>query len=103
MTREAIYDEADVDQTVQQMRGVDYGAELAVTDGVTAIFHDAGHILGSAIIELRLTDGANARTVVFSGDLGPQRIADPPRSVAAHPRRLRPRRVDVRQPRARPA
>lgn len=70
MTREALYDEADVDQTVQQMRGVDYGAELAVTDGITAVFHDAGHILGSAIIELRVTDGATARTVVFSGDLG---------------------------------
>ncbi len=70
MTREALYEEADVDQAVQQMQGVDYGAELPVTDGVTAIFHDAGHILGSAIIELRLTDGATARTVIFSGDLG---------------------------------
>jgi metallo-beta-lactamase family protein len=41
-----------------------------VTDGVTAVFHDAGHILGSAIIELRVTDGDQRRTIVFSGDLG---------------------------------
>ena len=51
-------------------RGCDYGDEVAVTDGVTAVFHDAGHILGSAIIELRVTDGADSRTIVFSGDLG---------------------------------
>ena len=69
-TREPLYDEKDVDQSMQQMRGCDYGDEVAVTDGVTAIFHDAGHILGSAIIELRVTDGAESRTIVFSGDLG---------------------------------
>lgn len=69
-TREPLYTEADVDQTMQQFRGTDYGTELAVTDGVTAIFHDAGHILGSAIIELRLSDGGAATTLVFSGDIG---------------------------------
>jgi len=41
-----------------------------VTDGVTAVLHDAGHILGSAIIELRVTDGSESRTIIFSGDLG---------------------------------
>jgi metallo-beta-lactamase family protein len=69
-TREPLYDEDDVEQAMAQMRGCDYGAEVQVTDGVTAIFHDAGHILGSAIIELRLADGDQRRTIVFSGDLG---------------------------------
>jgi metallo-beta-lactamase family protein len=69
-TREPLYDEDDVDATMSQMRGCDYGAEVSVVDGVTAIFHDAGHILGSAIIELRVTDGDETRTIVFSGDLG---------------------------------
>ena len=69
-TRQPLYDEKDVDATMGQMRGCDYGEEVAVTDGVTAVFHDAGHILGSAIIELRVTDGAESRTIVFSGDLG---------------------------------
>ena len=45
-----LYDDADVTQTMQQVRGVDYGDEVRVTDGMTAVFHDAGHILGSAII-----------------------------------------------------
>jgi len=69
-TREPLYDDHDVDRVMEQMRGCDYGDEVTITDGVTAVFHDAGHILGSAIIELRLTDGSESRTVVFSGDLG---------------------------------
>ncbi len=52
------------------MRGCDYGDEVALGDGVSAVFHDAGHILGSAIIELRIGEGADRRTIVFSGDLG---------------------------------
>ena len=68
--REPLYDEHDVERAVEQMRGCDYGDEVRVTDGVTAVFHDAGHILGSAIVELRVTDGGEVRTIVFSGDLG---------------------------------
>jgi len=69
-TRAALYHMADVDQTVRQFRAVDYDRVVEVVPGVTAIFHDAGHILGSAIIELRLADGDASTTVVFSGDLG---------------------------------
>jgi metallo-beta-lactamase family protein len=69
-TREPLYDERDVDETVRLARGSEYGVEVHITDGVMAVFHDAGHILGSAIIELRVSDGAEHRTIVFSGDLG---------------------------------
>ncbi|HEX5038639.1 MAG TPA: MBL fold metallo-hydrolase [Candidatus Limnocylindria bacterium] len=69
-TRAALYDDHDVDRAMELMRGCDYGDEVAVTDGVTAVFHDAGHILGSAIIELRVTEAGVTRTIVFSGDLG---------------------------------
>jgi metallo-beta-lactamase family protein len=68
--RQPLYDEHDVDRAMEQMRGCDYGSEVAVTDGVTAVFHDAGHILGSAIVELRVADGDARQTIVFSGDLG---------------------------------
>ncbi len=69
-TRTPLYDQHDVEATMQQFRGADYGAQIAVTDGVTAVLHDAGHILGSAIVELRVTDAGETRTLVFSGDLG---------------------------------
>jgi metallo-beta-lactamase family protein len=69
-TRRPLYDERDVDTMMEQMRGCDYGDTVEVADGITAVFHDAGHILGSAIIELHLTDGDESRTIVFSGDLG---------------------------------
>jgi metallo-beta-lactamase family protein len=69
-TREPLYDDHDVDRAMDQMRGHDYGDEVAAADGVIAVFHDAGHILGSAIIELRIAVGGDRRTVVFSGDLG---------------------------------
>ena len=69
-TREPLYDEHDVRRAVEQMHGCDYGDEVEITEGITAVFHDAGHILGSAIIELRVTDGDTSRTIVFSGDLG---------------------------------
>jgi metallo-beta-lactamase family protein len=69
-TREPLYVESDVDATMGQMRGADYNGEVTITDGITAVLHDAGHILGSAIVELRVTDGDQRRTIVFSGDLG---------------------------------
>ena len=70
MTQAALYDERDVDQTVRQFRGVRYGERTEIAPGMEATFHDAGHILGSAIIELRVADGDTTTTIAFSGDLG---------------------------------
>src|SRR2546428_176331 len=61
-----LYTEADVRSELAHFRGVRYAADVAIADGVAARFVDAGHILGSAIIEVR----AQGRTVVFSGDIG---------------------------------
>ena len=70
MSRAALYHPPDVDATVALFKPVQYEEALQVVPGVTAKFHDAGHILGSAIIELTATDGGQATTIVFSGDLG---------------------------------
>ena len=69
-TRAALYRMEDVERTVTLFRPIGYEQRLDVAPGISATFHDAGHILGSAIIELRLADGAATTTVVFSGDLG---------------------------------
>jgi metallo-beta-lactamase family protein len=70
MTRAALYTVEDVERTVSLFRPIEYEQALEVLPGILATFHDAGHILGSAIIELRLTDGGATTTIVFSGDLG---------------------------------
>jgi len=69
---EPLYTEADAEAVPSHFREVRYGDEVEVAAGVTATFFDAGHILGSAIIRLVVheSDGGDATTIVFSGDLG---------------------------------
>lgn len=70
--RQPLFDEQDVFTACELWRDhVVYGQLVQVCEGVQAIFHDAGHILGSAFIELRLTprDG-EPMIFIFSGDLG---------------------------------
>ena len=65
-----LYDAADAEAALKLLRGVRYGEPVTLNEHVTARFHDAGHILGSAMIELTVTDGGAERRLVFSGDLG---------------------------------
>ena len=61
-------DEAEV--ACEQLRGVEYERPIEIAPGITATFHDAGHILGSAIIVLDVEEAGATRRLVFSGDLG---------------------------------
>ena len=45
----------------------EYGTTLQIADGVKIRFTDAGHLLGSASVEMWLTEGGETRKVVFSG------------------------------------
>jgi metallo-beta-lactamase family protein len=67
-----LYTEADARRAVARFRGLPYETEREVAPGVHATLLDAGHILGSAIVRLRLDPGDDQpeRTIVFSGDLG---------------------------------
>ena len=69
---EPLYDQAQAQTSLARFRPVEYEATVPVAPGITAVFHDAGHILGSSIVELRVeAQGSTpARTLVFSGDLG---------------------------------
>jgi metallo-beta-lactamase family protein len=49
---------------------LNYKEKTVIGKGVEASFHDAGHVLGSAMIKLTLGEGAERRTVIFSGDIG---------------------------------
>ncbi len=65
-----LYTAADAANVPPLFRNVRYDRELEVAPGVSATFLDAGHILGSAMIRLRVREGDMERTFVFSGDLG---------------------------------
>jgi metallo-beta-lactamase family protein len=60
----------DVDRTLPLLQTAAYNEEVKIKDRVRAIFHDAGHILGSAMIELLIADGGQPRRLIFTGDLG---------------------------------
>ena len=49
---------------------VKYGETVQVGNGVKATFHDAGHVLGSAMIKVTVNQDGEQRTIVFSGDVG---------------------------------
>ena len=68
--RRPYYDGDDVRAIVRRFAGARYDDEITVSPRVTATFHDAGHILGSAAIRLTETVRGNSTTVLFTGDLG---------------------------------
>lgn len=65
-----LYTTEDAEQALEQRRPLAYGEPREVAKGVQVTFHDAGHILGSAIVELQVQDHHLTRRLVFSGDLG---------------------------------
>ncbi len=68
---EPLYTMPDAQATLRLFHAIGYGREIDVAPGIHATFLDAGHILGSAIIRVRVSDGDGPeRIVVFSGDLG---------------------------------
>jgi len=67
---EALYTVADAVNSLRHFVGVSYERPFPVAPGVTATFHDAGHILGSAIVALDVEEGDRKFRFAFSGDLG---------------------------------
>jgi len=67
---EPLYTLEEAQAVLQLFRTVRYGHAMEVLPGVELVFRDAGHILGSASVWLRLNEGALERRLVFSGDVG---------------------------------
>ncbi len=70
---EPIYEEADAKATLKLLKPVRLGSWLEPVSGISARFQNAGHILGSASIEINYADEETGNTMrlLFSGDLGP--------------------------------
>ena len=67
---EPIYTTEDAMRTLTYIQTCEYDQTVEICEGVTAVFTDAGHLLGSASITMELTENGVTKTVVFSGDIG---------------------------------
>lgn len=82
---EPLYDLTDAENAIRCLRHCDYDRHIRINENVTIRFTDIGHLLGSACIEVWLTEGGVEKKIVFSGDVGntdqpiikdPQRVED---------------------------
>jgi len=67
-----LYSGEDVERILRLLKPVPYHEPVAVAPGVQVRFVEAGHMLGSASIQVLVDEDGVHRTVVFSGDLGPK-------------------------------
>ena len=67
---EPLYSVADADTCLKRFRPCRMEEKIPIAEGIAVRFVNAGHLLGSASIEVFLTEGEQSRKVVFSGDLG---------------------------------
>jgi metallo-beta-lactamase family protein len=65
-----LYTDKNVAKSLRLFRGVDYRVPIEIVPGITVTWHDAGHILGSASLEILVQESGRERTIIFSGDLG---------------------------------
>lgn len=69
-----LYEPQDVVRVLERMISVPYGRTVPIADGVRITFHDAGHVLGSAIVVLDVEDEGKKKRILFTGDLGREHI-----------------------------
>jgi metallo-beta-lactamase family protein len=69
---EAPYDLDDVNRALRQLVPLDYGEAREVLPGVRLVLHDAGHILGAAIVDIAGEANGREKRIVFSADIGPR-------------------------------
>src|SRR5215204_308981 len=67
-----LYEEDDVRTLKPLVREVDYGQIIDIAPSISVRFVDAGHVIGSASIEMTVEEGGRKKVVVFSGDIGPR-------------------------------
>jgi metallo-beta-lactamase family protein len=72
--KEPIYTVHDAEETLGLLEGHRYYNPITVAPGVTVIFYEAGHILGSSVVHLDIQEGNERRQLVFTGDLGRRNV-----------------------------
>lgn len=68
--RTPLYTSKDVGPAMQQFVGCGYERWVRIKEGVEVLFRDMGHILGSASVTLKITEGKKEKLIGFTGDIG---------------------------------
>ena len=67
---EPLYTVEDAESSMELFIPVKYDEIIKIDDNISARFNDAGHMLGSSIIEIWITENGETKKLVFSGDIG---------------------------------
>ena len=65
-----LYTEDDATVAATLFQGLAYESPHTIAPGVELTLHNAGHIIGSALVELKITENGTTKTLGFTGDLG---------------------------------
>ncbi|MGN6494420.1 MAG: MBL fold metallo-hydrolase [Agriterribacter sp.] len=65
-----LYSTDDAKKAGDLFRVVEYGSWFRIEEGIEFMFTDAGHLIGSAAVHLRITENGKTTRVTFSGDVG---------------------------------
>ena len=68
--RKPLYSAIDVSRTISRFATFNYHKKTRLAKDISITFYDAGHILGSAFVEIIINDNGQEKKLVFSGDLG---------------------------------
>ena len=80
---EPLFTEEDADRVFELVDSIRYEKEIKLLSNLSLVFHNAGHILGSAIAELVVKGNGTSKKIIFSGDLGryDDLIMYPPKAI----------------------
>ena len=104
---EPLYTLEDAERALGRFRAVPYGESAELVPGVKLMFHDAGHLLGSAFTALDITENGSTHRLLYTGDIGrsdmpilrdpaPVRDIDLLITESTYGNRLHPARQDVK-------
>ena len=65
-----LYTMQDAEQAMAAFVALEYGQPVQILPNIEVCLHDAGHILGSSIVEVTASENGSQKRLVFSGDLG---------------------------------
>ncbi|MFL5738628.1 MAG: MBL fold metallo-hydrolase, partial [Flavisolibacter sp.] len=80
---EPLYSADDVAETIRRFEIIEYGEWTAISEQTDVLFTNAGHLIGSAAITLRIKEGSETIHLLYSGDVGKYRsmLLQPPAEV----------------------